>query len=193
MYGEEGSAPPPKKKTGKIYKLLHELSSDEDEDGYGDEGVDTQSPWLKEFNLYINSPTSVATEMSIIEWWGVSDSSQVLKCVTKLFQLNAELYPVWASLAHDYLSTMASSVSSECAFSAAALTITKHHNHLNGDIVEAIQVLCMLCHNELLFRECGPSSALELELEDEDEGGKGDVYTKENLDWILELTEDEVI
>ncbi|KIK92741.1 hypothetical protein PAXRUDRAFT_146619 [Paxillus rubicundulus Ve08.2h10] len=58
--------------------------------------------------------------------------------------MNAPLYPVWASLARDYLSIMASSVSSKHAFSAAALTLTKHHNWLKGDIVEAIQVLHML-------------------------------------------------
>ncbi|KIK93961.1 hypothetical protein PAXRUDRAFT_112081, partial [Paxillus rubicundulus Ve08.2h10] len=50
-------------------------------------------------------------------------------------------YPIWASLAQDYLSIMASLVSSKHAFSAAALIITKHCNHLKGDIVEAIQVL----------------------------------------------------
>ncbi|KIK92387.1 hypothetical protein PAXRUDRAFT_128101, partial [Paxillus rubicundulus Ve08.2h10] len=50
-------------------------------------------------------------------------------------------YPVWASLAWNYLSIMAPSVSSECAFSEAALTITKCCNCLKGDIVEAIQVL----------------------------------------------------
>ncbi|KIK74266.1 hypothetical protein PAXRUDRAFT_63728, partial [Paxillus rubicundulus Ve08.2h10] len=54
---------------------------------------------------------------------------------------NAQQYHIWASLAQDYLSIMASSVSSERVFSAAALTITKCHNRLKGDIVEAIQVL----------------------------------------------------
>ncbi|KIK77154.1 hypothetical protein PAXRUDRAFT_86159, partial [Paxillus rubicundulus Ve08.2h10] len=50
------------------------------------------------------------------------------------------LYIVWASLAHDYLSIMSSSVSSEQAFSSTAKTITKCHSCLKGDIVEAIQV-----------------------------------------------------
>ncbi|KIK75916.1 hypothetical protein PAXRUDRAFT_103685, partial [Paxillus rubicundulus Ve08.2h10] len=54
---------------------------------------------------------------------------------------NAQLYPVWASLAHDYLAIMSSTVSSEWAFSAAAQTITKCHSQLKGDIVEATQVL----------------------------------------------------
>ncbi|KAF8835211.1 hypothetical protein BDN67DRAFT_913427 [Paxillus ammoniavirescens] len=40
----------------------------------------------------------------------------------------------WTSLAQVYLSIMAFSVSSEHAYSAAALTITKHHNHLKGDM-----------------------------------------------------------
>ncbi|KIK91764.1 hypothetical protein PAXRUDRAFT_53925, partial [Paxillus rubicundulus Ve08.2h10] len=54
---------------------------------------------------------------------------------------NAQQYPAWASLAQNYLSIMASSGSSEHAFSAAALTITKCCNRLKGDVVEAIQVL----------------------------------------------------
>ncbi|KIK82271.1 hypothetical protein PAXRUDRAFT_99751, partial [Paxillus rubicundulus Ve08.2h10] len=54
---------------------------------------------------------------------------------------NAQQYPVWASLSRDHLSIMATSISSEHAFSAAALTITKQCNCLKGDIVEAIQVL----------------------------------------------------
>ncbi|KIK75672.1 hypothetical protein PAXRUDRAFT_50743, partial [Paxillus rubicundulus Ve08.2h10] len=53
---------------------------------------------------------------------------------------NAQLYPVWASFACDYLSIMFSSVSSEWAFFSAALTITKHQSCLKGDIMEAIQV-----------------------------------------------------
>ncbi|KIJ30124.1 hypothetical protein M422DRAFT_98919, partial [Sphaerobolus stellatus SS14] len=54
---------------------------------------------------------------------------------------NAGRYPIWASLVLDYLPIMASSVLSEQAFSAAGITITKHHNWLKGDIVESLQVL----------------------------------------------------
>ncbi|KIJ90054.1 hypothetical protein K443DRAFT_47139, partial [Laccaria amethystina LaAM-08-1] len=50
-------------------------------------------------------------------------------------------YPAWASLAHDYLAIMASSVSSEQAFSVAGTTISKCHNRLKGDIVKALQCL----------------------------------------------------
>lgn len=71
MYGEDGDPASPKKKVSKIGKLLRELSSDEGEGGEEDEVAD-QSPWLKEFNLYLNSGHSRPSGMSIIQWWGVS-------------------------------------------------------------------------------------------------------------------------
>jgi hypothetical protein len=53
---------------------------------------------------------------------------------------------------------MASSVLSEWAFLQGGIAISKHHNHLKGDIVKAPQcVKCAICH-DLLFREPGPSS-----------------------------------
>ncbi|KZT08270.1 uncharacterized protein LAESUDRAFT_618033, partial [Laetiporus sulphureus 93-53] len=55
--------------------------------------------------------------------------------------LNAHRFPIWASLARDYLAIMATSVSSEWAFSSAGITITKRRNRLKGDIVEALQAL----------------------------------------------------
>ncbi|KDQ58811.1 hypothetical protein JAAARDRAFT_106105, partial [Jaapia argillacea MUCL 33604] len=54
---------------------------------------------------------------------------------------NAHWFPTWASLARDYLAIMATSVSSEQAFSSAGITITKCCNCLKGDIVEALQAL----------------------------------------------------
>ncbi|EIW85302.1 hypothetical protein CONPUDRAFT_23190, partial [Coniophora puteana RWD-64-598 SS2] len=54
---------------------------------------------------------------------------------------HAEQYPTWAAIAHDYLSVMIFSVSSECAFSSGGITISKWCNHFKGDIVEALQVL----------------------------------------------------
>ena len=48
---------------------------------------------------------------------------------------------------------MASSVSSESAFSAAGITISKRRNRLAGDIVEALQCLKSLIHQDLLFRD----------------------------------------
>jgi hypothetical protein len=70
------------------------------------------------------------------------------------------------------------------------ITITKHHNYLKGDIVEALQCFkCALCHN-LLFCEPGPSSVLEDELDEddvEDESGKaGDHVHEESWDALLE-------
>ncbi|KAG6807282.1 hypothetical protein H0H92_008100 [Tricholoma furcatifolium] len=71
---------------------------------------------------------------------------------------NARYHPVWASLARDYLSIMATSVSSERAFSHGGLTITKHRNRLKGDIVEALQSLKCAVRHDLLFKEPGPST-----------------------------------
>ena len=48
---------------------------------------------------------------------------------------------------------MASSVSSERAFSSASITISKRRNRLKGIIVEALQCLKCLYHNDLIFRE----------------------------------------
>ena len=48
---------------------------------------------------------------------------------------------------------MASSVSSERAFSSAGITISKRRNRLKGIIVEALQCLKCLYHNDLIFRE----------------------------------------
>ena len=60
---------------------------------------------------------------------------------------------------------MASSVSSERAFSSAGITISKLRNRLKPDIVEALQFLkCFYCH-DLLFRE-EPSTDLEVGMED---------------------------
>ncbi|KAG6838150.1 hypothetical protein C0991_001500, partial [Blastosporella zonata] len=67
--------------------------------------------------------------------------------------INSTRYPVWASLARDYLAIMASSVSSERAFSSAGLTVTKRRNRLKGDIVEALQFIKCALRSDLLFRE----------------------------------------
>jgi hAT family C-terminal dimerisation region len=48
---------------------------------------------------------------------------------------------------------MASSVSSERAFSSAGITLTKRRNRLKGDIVEALQFMKCLFNQDLLFRE----------------------------------------
>jgi hypothetical protein len=57
---------------------------------------------------------------------------------------------------------MASSVSSERTFSAAGITISKRRNKLKEDIVEALQCLKCLYHEELIFREVLTSAEEEL-------------------------------
>ena len=45
---------------------------------------------------------------------------------------------------------MASSVSNKQAFSSAGITICKQYNHLNANIVEALQCLKSLIHQDLM-------------------------------------------
>jgi hypothetical protein len=47
---------------------------------------------------------------------------------------------------------MGSSVASERAFSAAGITISKRHNHLDADIIEALQCLKSLNNQDLMLR-----------------------------------------
>ena len=79
---------------------------------------------------------------------------------------------------------MASSVSSERAFSAAGITISKRRNRLKGDIVEAIECIKCLLHQDLLFREVLNMVQMEIELEslviDEEVGVAADVVSKGN-------------
>ena len=51
-----------------------------------------------------------------------------------------------------WLSIMASSVLNKWAFSSAGITISKWHNHLNADIVEALQGLKSLIQQDLMVR-----------------------------------------
>lgn len=68
---------------------------------------------------------------------------------------------------------MASSVSSEQAFSLAGITISKHRNRLKGDIVKALQALkCLYCR-DLLFRD-EPEVSSEPPSDDEGDNGAGD-------------------
>ena len=60
---------------------------------------------------------------------------------------------------------MASSVSSERAFSSAGITISKRRNRLKGDIVEALECIKCIYHHGLLFREFPSISQVEQELE----------------------------
>jgi hypothetical protein len=88
--------------------------------------------------------------------------------------MNAYRFPVWASLAQDYLSIMAASVSSERAFSQGGITITKRRNRLKADIVEALQFLKCSLRQDLIFREPALSSSLDIESDEEVEVLDGD-------------------
>ena len=83
---------------------------------------------------------------------------------------------------------MASSVSSERAFSAAGITISKRRNRLQGDIVEALECIKCLIHRDLLFREVLNMEQVEKDLEDlvidEEVGQSGDAVSQgENFSW----------
>ena len=88
-------------------------------------------------------------------------------------------FPLWASLAKDYLAIMGSSVLSERAFLSARITITKRRNGLQADIVEALQFLKCLIQKDLIYCEPQPSLMLELEygnvLEDDGTTNNNDV------------------
>ena len=89
---------------------------------------------------------------------------------------------------------MSSSVSSEWAFSQGRITISKRHNRLKGDIVEALQCIKCAIWHDLLFKECAPSSISEVEEEPEDVEASGDLKDVDGSDvetWEGLLIEDE--
>jgi hypothetical protein len=85
---------------------------------------------------------------------------------------------------------MASSVSSERAFSQGGITITKRRNRLKGDIVEALQCVKCCIRHDLLFREPPPSSALETELDSEIKDGE-EPEAVEDESWDSMLLDDD--
>ena len=60
---------------------------------------------------------------------------------------------------------MASSVSSERAFSSAGITVSKRRNRLKGDIVEALQCLKCMYHENLIFRAVVTNEEVQDEME----------------------------
>lgn len=87
---------------------------------------------------------------------------------------------------------MASSVSSERAFSQGGITISKRRSCLKGDIVEALQCYKCAIRHDLLFREPAPSSVLENQMdEDDDEGNDGDDEADAEQGWDELLIEEE--
>ncbi|KIL54468.1 hypothetical protein M378DRAFT_92486, partial [Amanita muscaria Koide BX008] len=120
----------------RLNRLMRELSDDEDSDIPTPVLFDPARPWLQEYHGYLDSKDHLGG-LSIVKWWGI----------------NASRYPVWASLSRDFLSIMATSVSSERAFSSAGITISKRRNRLKADIVEALQCLKCMIKRNLMFRE----------------------------------------
>ena len=115
----------------------------------------------------------------------------LLKCM--IGKLNAACYPTWASLARNYLTVMASSVSSECAFSSAGITVSKRRNRLKGDIVEALQCMKMVYRGDLLFREVPLTKELEKDLEDLEPYVPGEEDDWEDMDGGEEFTWDSLV
>jgi hAT family C-terminal dimerisation region len=162
MYAGAGNPVPPLNRTGslttrKVGILLRELSDDSDEDDADIHGRDAPTnlndPWRADFKGYLHSRDELGA-MTIVEWWGVWICPYyTYSILTTLSQWNSTRYPVWASLARDYLPVMASSVSSERAFSSAGITISKRRSRLKPDIVEALQFLKCLHRRELIYGE----------------------------------------
>ena len=111
--------------------------------------------------------------------------------------MHGHRYPTWCSLVCDYLAIMASSVASERAFSSAGITICKHHNHLEGDIIEALQCLKSLIQQDLMM-SAFPSVADEEALLDEadnkptNQEGSASNAVKEVDDWTWDVIIEEV-
>ena len=100
---------------------------------------------MDKWKSYLNTNEDIPNGMGIVHW-GYDVNLLILFWVYPcalliLVGMNGTRYPTWHSIACDYLAVMASSVSSERAFSAAGITISKRRNRLNGDIAEAVQCL----------------------------------------------------
>ena len=80
---------------------------------------------------------------------------------------------------------MASSVSSERAFSSAGITISKHRNHLKGDIVEALQCLKCMIRKNLIFRQ-DPTLTIAKEIADLEDLPETELKPESSWDeWVL--------
>jgi len=95
---------------------------------------------------------------------------------------------------------MASSVSSERAFSSAGITISKCRNWLKGDIVEALECLKCLLHSNLIFCPTVTLEQIENELEDvevdEELGGFREIVAEsEGFTWdnLLDDEEEDIV
>ena len=81
LHGASGGAPQPTRKgCSKTDRLLQKLSSgDEDESHVTySSSSDSSKPWMREFNQYIQVRDEVPEGMSLIQWWGVCLSVNLL-------------------------------------------------------------------------------------------------------------------
>ena len=161
-----------KAKTHRKTKRLNIDDTDSESNDNNNETSDPSRPWLDEWNSYLGIQEVIPEDMGVVRWWGVWLQYLLFKLVYSdaILQIHGRHYPTWHSLARDYLAIMASLVSSESAFSAAGITISKHRNRLTGDIVEALQCLKTLIHQDLLFCDVASASQDEkdLDLADQD-------------------------
>ena len=91
------------------------------------------------------------------------------------------------------MAVMASSVSSERAFSSAGITICKRRNQLDGDIVEALQCLKSFIHEDIMVRDF-PTVAEEEEDMDHCnvQDANQDQTTSEAVGWELDSSDGQI-
>ena len=81
---------------------------------------------------------------------------------------------------------MASSVSSERAFSSAGITISKHCNHLGADIIEALQFLKCWFQHDLIFRD-NPSLVSENILREDNDLLEKPKFQDDEESWAVKI------
>ncbi|KAJ6521455.1 hypothetical protein DFH09DRAFT_939041 [Mycena vulgaris] len=96
LHGPSSAAPLPVKKAIAT-KLRRSVVREDDETTNGTEThIDPLKPSLDEYQQYLTAREVVPVGMDTIQWWGVSVENTFSR-------INAARYPVWASLARDYL------------------------------------------------------------------------------------------
>ena len=191
-----------KAKTHRKTKRLNIDDTDSESDDNNNETSDPSRPWLDKWNSYLGIQEVIPEDMGVVHWWGVWLQYLLFKLVYSdaILQIHGRRYPTWHSLTRDYLAIMASSVSSESAFSAAGITISKRRNRLTGDIIEALQCLKTLIHQDLLFRDVASASQDEKDLDLADQDPANDeanasevVHDGEDWSWdnLVEGLEDD--
>ena len=88
------------------------------------------------------------------------------------------------------MAVMALSVSSECAFSSAGITICKRRNRLDGDIVETLQCLKSFIHEDIMVRDFATVAEEEEDMDHFDvQDANQDQTTSEAVRWEEDLSD----